>query len=54
MTRTTESIVNNYMRRLERRMSGLPPHVASDVATQVREHIAASLSAIPNPSESDV
>jgi hypothetical protein len=42
------------MRRLERRMSGLPPHVANDVATQVSEHISASLSAISNPSESDV
>jgi hypothetical protein len=54
VTRTTESIVKNYMRRLERRLSGLPPYVASDVVAQVSEHIAASLSAISNPSESDV
>jgi hypothetical protein len=47
-------MVKDYMRRLERQLSGLPPDVARDVASQVNEHIAAALSAIPDPSESDV
>ena len=54
MTSTAESIVNDYMRRLEQDLSGLSPDVARDVASQIREHIATALSAIPNPSESDV
>jgi hypothetical protein len=54
MTPKSESIVNDYMRRLEQQLNGLPPDVARDVASQVREHIATALSAIPNPSESDV
>ena len=54
MTPTAESIVNDYMRRLEQSLSSLSPDVARDVASQIREHIATALSAIPNPSESDV
>jgi hypothetical protein len=54
LTPTVESIVNDYMRRLEQSLSGLSPDVARDVASQIREHIATALSAIPNPSESDV
>jgi hypothetical protein len=54
MTLKSESIVNDYMRRLEQQLSGLPPDVARDVASQVREHIATALSAISNPGESDV
>src|ERR1035437_6430849 len=54
MTSTAESIVNDYMRRLEQDLSGLSSDVARDVASQIREHIAAALSAISNPSESDV
>jgi hypothetical protein len=54
MTPTAESIVNDYMRRLKQQLSGLPPDVAGDVASQVSEHIAAAISAISNPSESDV
>jgi hypothetical protein len=53
MTSTAESIVNDYMRRLEQDLSGLSSDVARDVASQIREHIATALSAIPNPSESD-
>lgn len=54
MPRSAESIVKEYMSRLEEQLSGLSPDVARDVATQVSEHIAAALSAISNPSESDV
>lgn len=54
MPRSAESIVNDYMSRLEEQLSGLSPDVARDVASQVSEHIAAALSAIPYPSESDV
>jgi hypothetical protein len=54
MTSTAESIVNDYMRRLEQDLSGLSSDVARDVASQIREHIAAALSTISNPSESDV
>ena len=54
LTPTFEPIVNDYMRRLEQSLSSLSPDVATDVASQVREHIAAALSAISNPSESDV
>jgi hypothetical protein len=54
MTPTAESIVNDYMRRLEQSLSSLSPGVAKDVASQVREHIADALAAISNPSESDV
>ena len=54
MTSTVDSIVTDYMRRLEHQLSGLPPDVATDVASQVSEHIAAALSAIASPSESDV
>jgi len=54
MTPTSEPIVNDYMRRLEQSLSSLSPDVATDVASQVREHIADALSAISNPSESDV
>jgi len=54
MPRSAESIVKDYMSRLEEQLSGLSPDVARDVASQVSEHIAAALSAIPYPSESDV
>lgn len=54
MAPTADSIVNDYMRRLEQDLSGLSSDVARDVASQIREHIATALSAIPNPSESDV
>lgn len=54
MPRSAESIVKDYMSRLEGQLSGLSPDVARDVASQVSEHIAAALSAIPNPGESDV
>jgi hypothetical protein len=54
MSPTAESIVKDYMRRLEQSLSSLSPDVATDVASQVREHIADALSVISNPSESDV
>src|ERR1035437_7382873 len=54
MPRSAESIVKDYMSRLEEQLSGLSPDVAGDVASQVSEHIAAALSAIPKPGESDV
>ena len=54
MTPTAEEIVQYYMSQLQEQLSGLPPDVARDVASQVSEHIAAALSAIPNPAESDV
>ncbi|HEY5487170.1 MAG TPA: hypothetical protein VIK06_05930 [Candidatus Limnocylindrales bacterium] len=54
MTQTSESIVDDYMRRLEQCLAGLPPEVAKDVAAQVGEHIATALSAMSSPSESDV
>ena len=54
MTPTAEEIVKYYMSQLEEQLSGLSPDVARDVASQVSEHIAAALSAIPNPAESDV
>lgn len=47
-------MVDDYMRKLDQALAGLAPEVARDVSTQVSEHIAASLSAIPNPSQSDV
>src|SRR5664280_3468242 len=54
MTSTAESIVNDYMSRLEQSLSSLSPDVATDVASQVRDSIADARSAISNPSESDV
>src|SRR5450759_1669313 len=54
MTPTAEEIVKYYMSQLEEQLSGLSPDVARDVASQVSEHIAAALSAILNPAESDV
>jgi hypothetical protein len=47
-------MVENYLRELRQALGSLPPAVANDVASQVSEHIDAALSAISNPSESDV
>jgi hypothetical protein len=47
-------MVNDYMRKLDQALAGVSPEVAKDVSAQVSEHIAAALSAIPNPSQSDV
>lgn len=54
MTQRAEAMVNAYLHQLDQAMADLSPDVAKDVSSQVGEHIAAALAAIPNPSESDV
>jgi hypothetical protein len=47
-------MVDDYMRKLDQALAGLSPDVAKDVSAQVSEHIAAALSGISNPSQTDV